>query len=76
MTPPRILMNDYYKDSEENCRLVITKTWLEALDELESMRDTKAEFVKRAILALGSAAILAAIDIIIASYLSMLSPKF
>jgi hypothetical protein len=72
MTPPRILMDEYYDDSEENCRLVITKTWLETLDELELMRDTKAEYLKKAIFALGGAAILAAIDIMLASLLPML----
>jgi hypothetical protein len=72
MTPPHILMDEYYYDSEENCRLVIAKTWLETLDELESMRDTKARFVKKAIFALGGAAILAATDIILASLLPML----
>jgi hypothetical protein len=72
MTPPRILMNEYFYDSGENCRLVITKTWLETLDELESMRDTKAEYLKKAIFALGGAAILAAMDISLASLLPML----
>lgn len=72
MTPPNILMDEYYYDSEENCQLVITKTWLESLKELELMRDTKAEFVKKAIFALGGAALLAATDVILASLLPML----
>lgn len=72
MTPPHILMDDYYYAPEEDCLLVITKTWIESLKELEAMRDTKAESVKRAIFALGSAGILAAIDIIVASLLPML----
>lgn len=72
MTPPRLLMDNNYYGSEEECRLVITKTWLETLDELEHMRDIKAEYLKKAIFALGGAAILAAIDIILASLLPML----
>ena len=72
MTPPRLLMNENYYDSEEEYRLVITKTWLDTLDEVESMRNTKAEYVKKAIFALSGAVILAAIDIILASLLPML----
>lgn len=71
MTPPKTLMDEYYYDTEENCRLVITKTWIEALDELEKMRDSKSEFVKYSIFAFGGAAILAAFDIILASGLSV-----
>lgn len=72
MTPPNILMEEYYEDSDESCRLVIVKTWLEALEELETMRDSKSEYVKKAVFALGGAAILAAINIMLASFLSML----
>jgi len=72
MTPPRLLMSENYYNSEEDCRLVITKTWLDTLDEFESMRDTKAEYVKKAIFALGGAAILAAINIMLASLLPIL----
>lgn len=72
MTPPNILMDEYYKDTEENCRLVITKTWLDTLQEVESMRDAKAEYLKKAIFALGGAAVLAATDISLAAFLSML----
>jgi len=71
MTPPQLLMQENYYDTDEECRLIITKTWLEALTELEAMRDTKAEFVKRSVFALAGAAVLAATDIIIASLLSM-----
>jgi hypothetical protein len=72
MALTQFLMDEYYYDSEEHCRLVITRTWLDTLDELESMTDTKAEYVKKAIFALGGAAILAASDIILASLLPML----
>ncbi len=65
-------MDEYYYDSEENCRLVITKTWLEALDECESVRDEKAKIADQATTALYCAACLAALDIIIAAFLSML----
>jgi hypothetical protein len=72
MTPPNLLLKEHYYDSEEEYRLVITRTWIEALDEIEQARDSKAEFVKRAILALGGAAVLAASNIILASGLSIL----
>lgn len=72
MALPRFLMDEYYGESEEDCRLVITKTWLDTLDDFELMRDKKAEYVKKAIFALGGAAILAASDIILASLLPML----
>ena len=71
MTPPSLLMQENYGDSDENCRLIITKTWIEALEELELLRDDKAELVKRAIFALGAAACLAAFSVILASVLSM-----
>ena len=72
MTPPRILMDDYYYDSEENGRLVITKTWLEALDEFEEVRDEKAKIADQAIIVLCIAACFAAVDIILAAFLPML----
>ena len=34
MTPPHLLMEENYYDTEENCRLIIVKTWIEALKEL------------------------------------------
>lgn len=71
MTPPRILMNEYYHDSEENCRLVITKTWLEALDEFEAMRDIKSKIADRSIISLCIAACLAVSDIVLAALLSI-----
>ncbi|BDA75999.1 hypothetical protein CAL7716_101650 (plasmid) [Calothrix sp. PCC 7716] len=72
MTPPNLLMSENYYDSDENIRLIITKTEIEALEELESIRDDKAKLVTKAILALASGAILAASSIILASILSML----
>ncbi len=72
MTPPSLLMNENYYDSDEHCRLIITKTWIEALEELELLRDNKAKQVKMAILALGGAAILAATSVILASVLSII----
>ena len=72
MTPPSLLMKENYYDSDEDCRLIITKTWIEALEELESLRDKKAKQVKMGILALGGAAISAAISVIMASLLSMI----
>jgi hypothetical protein len=72
MTPPNLLMKEHYYDSEENCKLVIVKTWIEALDELETVRDNKAKVVDKAIIAIGFAATLAAFDIIVASLISIL----
>ncbi|MBD1904083.1 hypothetical protein H6F53_01000 [Trichocoleus sp. FACHB-832] len=72
MTPPEILMNEYYYDTDENCKLVITKTWIEALKEFEMLRDEKAKIANIAITALCGAALLAACSIILASILSML----
>ena len=72
MTPSNLLMDENYYDSDEDCRLIITKTWIEALAELKSLRDNKANLVKIAILAIGGAAVSAAMDVILASILSML----
>lgn len=72
MTPPDLLMKENYYDSDEDIRLIITKTSIEALAELESLRDNKAKFVSSAILALGSAAFFAATDVIWASILSII----
>ena len=71
MTPPQLLMQENYYDTDEDCRLIIVRTWIEALTELEAMRDAKAGFVKKSIFALAGAAVLAATDIILASFLSM-----
>lgn len=71
MTPPGLLMEENYYDSDENCRLIITKTWIEALEELELIRDNKSKLVKIAVLLLGLAAFLAATSIILASGLSI-----
>ncbi len=72
MTPPKILMNEYYYDSDENCRLVITKTWIEALQEFENVRDEKAKITEKAIIMLSIAALLAALDIILATFIPLL----
>lgn len=72
MTPPDKLMNENYYDSEENCRLIITKTWIEALQDLEKLRDEKAKIADRAIRMLCVAAFCATGSVILASGLSML----
>jgi hypothetical protein len=72
VTPPRVLVDEHEEIPEDDCRKVITYTWLETLDDLHTMRDTKAVVVKKAIFALGGAGVLAASDIILASLLSML----
>ncbi len=72
MTPPNLLMKENYFDSDENCRLIITKTWIEALEELELIRDNKSKLVKIAVLLLGSAACSAAFSIILASVISII----
>lgn len=73
MTPPNVLMQENYRDDvDDECRLVILKTWIEALDEFESMRDRKAKITNRAISVLGCAGFLAATDIMLAALLSML----
>ena len=35
ITPPKLLMDEHYYDSDENCHLIVTKTLIEALSELE-----------------------------------------
>ena len=72
MTPPNLLMNENYYDSEENCRLIITKTWIEALQDLEGLRDEKAKIADQAIQVLCVAAFCATGSVILASGLSML----
>lgn len=72
MTPPDLLMEENYYDSDEDCRLIITKTWIEALKELEFLRDQKAKVADQAIQTLCIAAFCATGSIILASLLSML----
>jgi hypothetical protein len=72
MTPPEILMEEYYSDTEDNCRLVITKTWIEALKELEMIRDEKAKIANCAMITLCLAGLTASSSIILACFLSML----
>lgn len=45
ITPPSLLMNENYYDSDEYIRLIITKTSIEGLKELECSRDWKASVV-------------------------------
>jgi hypothetical protein len=73
MTPPKLLMKENYRDSvDDECQLVILKTWLEALEEFEAIRDEKAETTNKAIRVLGFAGFVAATDIMLAALLSML----
>jgi hypothetical protein len=65
-------MKENYYDSDEDCRLIITKTWIEALKELEILRDEKAKIADRAIHTLSVAAFCATSSVILASVLSML----
>lgn len=67
MTPPNLLMEENYYDTDEDCRLIITKTWIEALKELETLRDEKAKVVNRAIYILCAAITCATSSIILAS---------
>ena len=72
MTPPSLLLEENYYDSDEDCRLIITKTWIEALKELESIRDEKAKFVEKAVSTLCGAALVASFSVILAAALPML----
>jgi hypothetical protein len=73
MTPPKLLMKENYRDTaDDECQLVILKTWLEALDEFEMIRDEKAKTTNKAIQILGCAGFLAATDIMLAALLPML----
>lgn len=49
ITPPKLLMDKHYYESDENCHLIVTKTLIEAISELEQLRNWKAKIVKRAI---------------------------
>lgn len=53
MTPPRLLFEEHWEQSDEYCKIVITKTWFEALDELNTIRDKKSQFLKLAYVLLG-----------------------
>lgn len=46
---PKILIEEYYYASSEDCKLVIVKTWVEALQELVAWRNEKANKLKLAI---------------------------
>lgn len=69
MTPPNLLMEENYYDTEENCRLIIVKTWIEALKELELLRDEKARTAHQAIYMLCAAVTCAASSVVLASAL-------
>lgn len=49
VTPPSLLMNENYYDSDEDIRLIIVKTWIEALKELEGLRNWKTSVVSQTI---------------------------
>ena len=64
---PKELMNKYLKISEEHYRESIIASWNKSIEELAAIRDKTAKFLNYAVLFLGIAAILSAIDIILAS---------
>jgi hypothetical protein len=72
MTPPDLLMKENYYDSDEGCRLIITKTWIEALKEFELLRAQKAKVGDQAIHTLCMTAFCATGNVILAPVLSML----
>lgn len=71
ITPPKLLMDALY-ESDENCHLIVTKTLIEAISELEQLRDWKGKIVKRAIWCLCAAIACKAIGWIAFKLLSQL----
>ena len=72
MKTPQILMDKYYGDTEDNCRLVIIQTWIEGLKELNIILDEKVKIADRAMITLCLAGLTASSSIILACFLSML----
>jgi hypothetical protein len=68
MTSPGLLMKENYYDTDEDCRLIITKTWIEALKELETLRNEKADIAKWASRILCFTILLIAANIILSSF--------
>ena len=68
MTPPGLLMKENYYDTDEDCRLIIVKTWIEALKELELLRDEKAGIAKWSSRILCFTILIIAVNIILSSF--------
>ena len=66
---PEELMEKCLEISEEHYRISIIDSWNKSIEELAATRDRTAKLFNRAVLFLGIAAILSAIDIILASLL-------
>lgn len=64
---PEELMEKFLEISEEHYRESILFSWNKSIEELVAVRDRRSKFLNRAVLFLGIAAILSAIDIILAS---------
>lgn len=65
--PKRLMKKRWYYESDERCRAYIIKTWLNAFEELTSIRTSKAKRLKQSLVALGLAAVVFALDISVTS---------
>ncbi len=66
---PEELIERCLNITEEHYRLSLIKFWNKSIKELADLRDAEAKILKRAVLFLGFAVILSAIDVILASIL-------
>lgn len=71
VTPPSLLMNENYYDSDEDIRLIITKTRIEALKELEDLRDWKASVVNQIVILLFVTIVCEIVGLIGATWLTL-----
>ena len=63
----RELHREWLNESEERCRLRISRTWRNAIEELEELRNKKARLFDWSLLALATTALCAAVDIVLYS---------
>lgn len=61
---PNTLLDKYYTDTEEKCRLYITRTWIQAIEDMRAVRQKQARKLNQAIWALVVAAIASGVDIL------------
>ncbi|MEM8723292.1 MAG: hypothetical protein AAGE84_29065 [Cyanobacteria bacterium P01_G01_bin.39] len=66
---PRELHREWLNETEERCKLRISRTWRNSIEDLEKARDTKIRYLNMSLIALAAVSIFFGADIIIYSIL-------
>lgn len=64
---PRELHRSWLNETEERCRLLISRTWRNAIEDLEKTRDKKIRYLNISLISLAAVSVFFGLDIIIYS---------